>query len=161
MRKHTIAERYHRTRASAEDCGAAQIEFVLSVFLILFVMFLMWEFVMLVYTMNVLSDAAKEGVRVAVVRGTKNLGGNADWDPLPAGCPFGTDNVKCKVWDYARFSLHDISDPARFNVIVTNPGGTAVEGYRVRVVVTYRYLPYIAIPLNPTLRAAAEGRLVN
>jgi hypothetical protein len=161
MRKLTVAERYHRIRDLREDRGAAQIEFALSVLLILFLMFLMWEFVMLVYTMNVLSDAAKEGVRVAIVRGTKNLGGNADWDPLPPGCPFGTDHVKCKVWDYARFSLHDISDPSRFNVTVTNPGGTTVEGYRVRVVVTYRYLPYINIPVNPTLHAAAEGRLVN
>ena len=161
MRKRTVVERYNRILGLAEDRGAAQVEFALSILLVISLMFLIWEFVMLVYTMNVLSDAAKEGVRVAIVRGTKSLGGNADWDPVPAGCPFGTDNIKCKVWDYARFSLHDISDPARFNVTVSNPGGATADGYRVRVEVAYRYLPYIGIPLSPTIHAAAEGRLIN
>src|SRR5260370_27981377 len=50
-------------RRARGDRGAAQIEFALTILTIVFVMFWMWELVMMTYTMNVLSDSAKEGVR--------------------------------------------------------------------------------------------------
>lgn len=157
----TFRVRFTRMRRRcAQDRGAVQIEFALSILTVLMVIFFMWELVMVVYTMNVLSDAAKEGVRTAIVRGTKNLGGNADWDPIPPGCPYGTDNIKCRVWDYARFSFHDLS-PSVFDVTVTYPDGVTADGHRVRVDVTYDFVPYLALPITPTLRAASEGRVIN
>ena len=123
----------------------------------MFVLFAMWELIMIVHTMNVLSDAAKEGVRYAIVHGTGGLGGTANWDPIPTGCPYAGDNIKCRVWDYARFSLHDISAPSRFNIGVTY---NTTPASRVRVDVSYQFVPYTALPLTPTLSASAEGRIV-
>lgn len=148
--------------------GAAQIEFILTILTILFLIFATWEIVMIVYTMNVLSDAAKEGVRCAIVRGT--------WDPTlekcipssPSADPPVTPNVTEAVRWYARASLHDISG---INITVCYPtsqstcagvtgGGPLDPGSRVRVEVSYTFVPYTALPFSPTLRAASEGRMV-
>ena len=62
---------HHRTRNSAHSArGATQIEFILTIITIFFVMFWMWELILMTYTMNVLADAAKEGVRTAIVQGS-------------------------------------------------------------------------------------------
>ena len=53
--------------------GAAQVEFALSILMVVFLMFWVFEMVMVVYTYSVLSDAAKEGVRYAIVRGSEVL----------------------------------------------------------------------------------------
>ena len=99
--------------------------------------------------MNVMSESAKEGVRCAIVRGNGCT--------APAGCPFGADKTRCRVWDYARFSFHDVSAIA---INVTYPDGTADAPNRVRVTVQYDFIPYTALPFRPTIRAAAEGRVV-
>jgi len=156
----SLTQRARRLRHGKGESGAVQIEFILSFLLIMFVIFGIWELVMVVHAMNVLSDAAKEGVRAAIVRGTKNLGGNAAWDPIPAGCPFGSDNIKCKVWDYARFTFHDLG-PSTFDVVVSYPDGVTADGHRVRVVVSYEFVPYLALPIRPRLQSAAEGRVIN
>ena len=129
--------------------GAVQIEFILSFLVIMFMMFAMWELIMITHTMNVMSDAAKEGVRCAIVRG--------NGCPAPAGCPFAGDNIKCRVWDYARFSLHDVS---AINIDVTYPDGTTIAPNRVRITLAYDFVPYTAMPYKPTIHAAAEGRIV-
>ena len=133
--------------------GAVQVEFALTILTILFVMFWMWEMIMVVYTLNVLSDAAKEGVRYAIVRGG-NTGGVAT--PGPSG-PGNTTAIENRVKDYAKFSLHDITAIA---VSVTYPDGSNVAPSRVRVEVAYNFIPYTALPVTPLLRAAAEGRIV-
>jgi len=142
--------------------GAVQIEFVLSFLVIMFLIFGMWELIMIVHTMNVLSDAAKEGVRCAEVRGVWNpstkscdAAGNPVSNPPP--CPSGIESV---VREYARFTLHDTS---AMNVSVTYPtdGRCNVSGHLVRVQVSYTFVPYTALKLKPTLSAVAEGRLVN
>jgi len=141
--------------------GAGQIEFILSILTILFLIFAMWETIMIVYTMNVISDAAKEGVRYAIVHGGGNVncsGPNPTpecTDPDPAA-----DRVKDVVKDYARFSLHDT---AAIIVNVTYPpdNSSSEAPARVRVEVSYDFVPYTALNLRPTLRAASEGRIVN
>ncbi len=141
--------------------GAVQIEFVLSILILMFVIFWIWEVVMAVYTYNVLSDAAKEGVRYAIVHGAGNSncsGPNTPACPDPSG-----NNVKAVVNDYAKYSLHDIS---AMNVTVTylDPAGSPSNQApnRVQVQVQYNYVPYISLPwLPPLLKTAAEGRIVN
>ncbi len=156
-----ITNKIASLRSRRKERGASAIEFILSILMVLFVFFWLWELVMVMYTLNVLSNAAKEGVRTAIVRGTRSLGGNADWDPIPPGCPFAGDNIRCKVWDYARYSLHDLSGPGEFDVNVLYPEGVNTDGYTVRVVVTYRFVPYLALPVRPSLRTVAEGRIIN
>jgi hypothetical protein len=138
--------------------GAGQIEFLLSILTIMFLIFAMWEVIMIVYTMNVISDAAKEGVRYAIVHG----GGNVNCSgPNPAVECTNPDltatRVSDVVKDYARFSLHDTS---AINVIVTYVDGLSDSPARVRVDVTYTFVPYTALNIRPTLRAASEGRIV-
>jgi hypothetical protein len=135
-----------------------QIEFVLSFLVIMFLLFGIWEMIMVVHTMSVLSDAAKEGVRYAIVHG----GGNANCSgPSPPETCTNPDptatNVVNVVKDWARYSFHD----NRFlNVTVDYPDATTEAPARVRVEVAYNFVPYTALPITPTLRAAAEGRIV-
>jgi len=141
-----------------KDRGAVQIEFILSILTVLFVMFAMWELIMIVHTMNVLSDAAKEGVRYAIVHGNRNTNCSGPvstpecTDPDPTGT-----RVAAVVLDYAQYSLHDIS---AITVNVTYPDGGNVPPNRVRVTVAYDFVPYTALNFRPTLRGAAEGRIV-
>ena len=158
MRRHQElrTRRNHRARGTK---GAVQIEFVLSFLLIMLVFFGMWELIMIVYTMNVLSDAAKEGVRYAIVHGGGNIncsGPNPSdtcTNPDPAA-----DRVVDVVKDWAQFSLHDIS---AINVTVTYPDSTSEAPARVRVEVAYTFVPYTALNLKPELRTVSEGRIVN
>lgn len=142
--------------------GAVQIEFILSFLTIMFVIFGMWELIMIVHTMNVLSDAAKEGVRCAEVRGvwnplTKSCDAASNPVSNPPPCPSGIDSV---VREYARLTLHDIS-AMTVSVTYPTPGNCTTSGNLVRVQVSYTFVPYTALNFKPTLSAVAEGRLVN
>lgn len=164
MKKHVIEDANMKGQPprSRRDRGAVQIEFVLSILTVLFVMFAMWELIMIVHTMNVLSDAAKEGVRYAIVHGEKN-------DPAYQSGPGSTTAITQVVSGYAKLSFHDISamtvrvcyaPAAGTTGFPCVSGGTNELLSIVRVEVEYNFLPYTALPFRPTLRAAAEGRIV-
>lgn len=163
--------------------GQGQIEFVLSILTIMFTIFWTWEVVLAVYTYNVLSDAAKEGVRYAIVHGSNNQycsgpsagtttdgqcqnTGTAPQIPTPPGCGMsaavGTDtggaNIQSVVTCYAQLSLHDIS---AIKITVGYPDNSNVAPSRVNVTVSYKYVPFLALPITPTLQTAASGRIVN
>lgn len=144
---------------STEPKGAVQIEFALAILTVLFLIFATWEIIMIVHTMNVLSDAAKEGVRYAIVHGGGNINCSG---PNPSDKCTNPDpsaqRVVDKVKEYATFSFHDIS---AINVTVSYPDNSSEPPSRVRVEVAYVFVPYTALPFKPTLRSAAEGRIVN
>jgi len=136
-------------RIKKSQRGAIQVEFALSITLMLFLMFWLFEMVMLVYTYTVISDAAKEGVRYAIVHGANS--GNPS-------SPADTSAITAKVLEYAKFSLHDIS---AITVTPSYADGDNQAQNRVAVTVAYPYVPYIKLPLtSPTIRATAEGRIV-
>ncbi len=169
--------------------GASQIEFAISLLVAMFVIFWTWELGMALYTYNVLSDAAKEGVRYAIVHGASCLHSNLN-GTTPANCycagPNGgavttcdgtAANVYAKVREYAVYSLHDISNLSDAPVngsctagtgcilveypdsSITPPGSQA--GAQVKVTIQYPYIPYINLPwVSPTLLAGASGRIV-
>jgi Flp pilus assembly protein TadG len=147
--RHNRSRRFGRlTRGNR---GAVQIEFILSIMVIMFVIFGMWELIMIVHTMNVLSDAAKEGVRYAIVHGSYNTSGSQS----SGGNKTAVENY---VKDYANLTFHDMS---AISVSVTYPpNGTNNTGDRVRVEVAYTFVPYTALNLRPRLTAASEGRIV-
>ena len=136
----------------------------------MFVLFWMWEMTMAVFTYNVLADAAKEGVRYAVVHGPRAGGGLCSGPGCPAcgaGCTPDTSaaNVVSRVNTFAQVSLHDIS-AMTVNVQYLLDDGTAATvvavNTRVRVAVSYTYVPYITLPwVAPTLNTVAEGRIVH
>lgn len=151
---------YRRRRGfRAGDKGAVQIEFILSFLTVMFLIFGMWEMIMVVHTMNVLSDAAKEGVRYAIVHGgggSTNCSGPSPPPECSSPDTTGT-RVSAVVRDYAKLSMHDIS---AITISVTYPDGQIIPPSRVRVEVAYAFVPYTALNIRPTLHAAAEGRIV-
>lgn len=138
--------------------GAVQVEFVLSFLTIIFLMFGIWELIMVVYTMSVLSDAAKEGVRYAIVHGGGNINCSG---PDPSATCTNPDvpatRVVTVVNDWAALTLHDMAGIA---VNVTYPDATSEAPGRVRVEVVYTFVPFTALPIRPEIRTAAEGRIV-
>jgi Flp pilus assembly protein TadG len=171
-----LRDRHHRffPRRHRATRGQAQVEFILViVFLMIFVLS-MFELLLVIHTYSVLADAAKEGVRYAIVHGSRNTGHPsgptcpcADIDGLPA--PPGTDpgygSGYGVVLTYAQYSLHDTTG---MTVTVTYPDpATATVAAnaspnRVRVTVAYPYSPLFGLSwASVTVYAAAEGRIMN
>src|SRR5713101_3244145 len=117
MRKQTHL-RLHRQR------GQALVETALMMWVIITVVFFVFELGWLMYTYSVLADAANEGVRYAVVHSGGDVAG-----------------TQARVKTFAAASLHNIA--AMPAPSVTFPDGSAAPPNRVRVTVTYTYIPYI------------------
>jgi Flp pilus assembly protein TadG len=160
----------------AETRGQATVEFAIAIFTIFFMVFWIWEATMALYTANVLADAAKEGVRYAVVHGNTSCfpsggattqGSSCTGLTTPTLCDGTTAatagdstgaNVKATVTCYAKLSLHNVS---AMTINVTYPDATNNPSDRVRVTISYTYVPFVAVPwVNPQLRAAAEGEIL-
>ncbi len=144
---------------SRSNRGQALVEFTLTIFIVLFVIFLIIEFCMALYAWNVLGDAAREGVRYAIVHGANNTNCSGGPSGTPPGCDPSGDNVKAVVQDYAQYSLKDVSG---MTVTVQYPDGSNEPQNRVKVAISYPYVPWFStIPWIGTLRTSAEGRIVN
>jgi Flp pilus assembly protein TadG len=121
--------------------GTALVEMALSIMLVLTVIFMTIEVTSAVYTYVVLTDAANEGLRYAIVH-------SGD-----------TSGAITQVRTFAANSLHDVS---KMSVSVTYPDGSSAPPNRVAVTVTYDYVPYLGFMKNPpAMHAYAESRLVN
>jgi Flp pilus assembly protein TadG len=124
------------------DSGAAQLEFAFSVLPLLVLVLLTMEITSAVYTFEVLSDAANEGVRYAIVRTTDST---------------LTTDTATVVKNYAATSRHDMTN---LSVSVSLPDGQTIPG-RVQISVSYPYVPWVHfLATPPTMQAFAEGRLV-
>src|SRR5712664_2560164 len=121
--------------------GQALLETALMIIVIFMVVFFVFELGWLMYTYSVLADAANEGVRYAIVHS--------------GGDPAGTE---AKVKTFAGASMHNVN---ALSTSVTFPDGSSAPPNRVRVSVTYTYIP--ALPqfiTAPTMHSFAEGRMV-
>jgi Flp pilus assembly protein TadG len=145
-------------RRLREERGQAQVEFALSIMVVLLTVFFAWELLMAMYTASVLADAAKEGVRYAIVHGSNSSLCSGPNPSSPCASDPTAAEVVNVVKNYARASLHDVS---AITVSVTYPDGNNDPPSRVAVTVTYSYVPYINVPFAPTLRTKAAGRIVN
>jgi Flp pilus assembly protein TadG len=154
------------------------VEFALVIVFLMILVLSMLELITLIHTYNVLADAAKEGVRYAIVHGANNSyavgpcpgGTNCNkLDGLPA--PAGTaaqdpTNAYGVVKTYAQYSLHDTSG---MTVTVTYgpadaPPVTPLNKTpnRVQIVVSYPYQAFFGLGWpTVTVNAAAEGRIMN
>jgi Flp pilus assembly protein TadG len=140
----------HQTRLQKEDAGSAQVEFAFSILFMVVTLLTLMELCNAIYTFVVLSDAANEGVRYAIVHS--------------ADSNFSSD-VQTKVWTYAgaAFSINNPTQNVNVSVSCPDTGGCAVPN-RVEVNVSYSYVPLITFfrsATSPTMTAYAEGRLVN
>jgi Flp pilus assembly protein TadG len=149
--------RNHRSRSKR---GAMLIEFALSITILILTVFSMIEVMLMVYTYNVMADAAKEGVRYACVRGAYSalaIGPSA----APGGASSCTTNsgpVYTQVQKFTSMSLHDNSG---ITVTVCYLDGSNKPPSRVQVNINYPVVPYFALPWTPpTVVAQAQGNIV-
>jgi Flp pilus assembly protein TadG len=121
--------------------GQSLLETAMMIPVMIMVVFFLFELGELMYTYSVLADAANEGVRYAIVHS--------------GGDPTGT---VAEVKAFATTSMHDVS---AISVSVTSPDGSYAPPNRVRVTVTYVYIPYLPNFITaPTMTTYAEGRMV-
>jgi Flp pilus assembly protein TadG len=141
---------------AGEESGALLIEFALSVWTLFLVTFLIFEFCMMIYTYSVLGDAAREGVRYAIVHGTDS----SSCSGPSSGCGDSSgNNVTTIVKGYAALSFHNT---AVMTVTPSWPDGTSTPSSRVKITISYPYIAYLSLPgiTSPTMQITAEGRIV-
>lgn len=137
-----------------DECGSILLEFSLSIWTLFLVTFLIFEFCLSVYTYSVLANAAREGVRYAIVHGSDSASGSGP------GCGDASGgNVRAVVQGYATLSFHDISG---MRVTPSWPDGSAAPPSRVLVTISYPYVAYLVLPgfTPPLMQVTAEGRIV-
>ena len=144
-------------RFRGNRAGQAQIEFLVSVIVILVVVVGIIEMIALMYTYTVLADAAKEGVRYAIVHGC-DLSGASCSGTCPIAC---TDASGANVTAYARQYLGaSLHDPSAIPITVSYPSGDSKPTSLVRVTIAYPYQPFFGLGWPTiTVRAKAEGRI--
>lgn len=128
----------------------------MSVWTLFLLTFLIFEFCMTIYTYSVLGNAAREGVRYAIVHGTDS----STCSGPSSGCGDSTgSNIKTVVTGYAAVSFHDIS---KMTVTPSWPDGASTPTSRVKVTINYPYVAYLSLPgfVSPTMQVTAEGRIV-
>ena len=72
-----MTRRARQKRVKARTAGQAAVEFMFVAIFLMILTISMIELIMLIYAYSVLADAAKEGVRYAIVHG--NTGGMPAW----------------------------------------------------------------------------------
>jgi len=170
---HELAVKSNFTSRGAQrrprQAGQAMVEFMLVIVFLLVLFVSILQMILLMHAYNTLADAAKEGIRYAVVHGTGNT--NCSGPGLPSATPpvtcSGTPypNVQTAVTNFAAVSFQNVSasnvtvdyNPNSANGIACN-----TPGCLVRVTVSYTYQPFFGLgwPKFP-LYAAADGRIMN
>ncbi|MBO0911635.1 MAG: pilus assembly protein [Acidobacteria bacterium] len=128
--------------------GQAVIEFALTIGFLTILMVGMLEVMMLMYNYAVLTNAAKEGVRFAIVHGSS----------VPTFLGSGTiPTVSTTVRAFLASSVHNVSSA---NVDVQYPDGNNNPGNRVEVTVSYSYSPlFLSDWASITISANSVGRI--
>jgi Flp pilus assembly protein TadG len=121
--------------------GQSLLETAMMIVVIFTVVFWIFELGWLMYTYAVMADAANEGVRYAIVHSGGDSGG-----------------TQARVKIFAGTSLHNVN---ALSTSVTFPDGSATPPNRVRVAVTYTYIPWLSQFIStPTMHTYAEGRMI-
>jgi Flp pilus assembly protein TadG len=143
--------------------GQAIVEFALTVVLLMLLMAALLELSIFIYTYSVLANAAKEGVRYAIVHGASNgtpsgpSSGSASSPPCTASSTNVT-NVVNQTKNFAGFTLLDTSN---VNVFVCYLDGDNKLNSLVEVSVSYLYRPLFGFNWpSVTVNANSAGRIV-
>ena len=135
--------RSNKQRRWRAQRGQAMIETGLMIIIMAMVSFFIFELGELLYTYSVMANAANEGVRYAIVQ---------------SGAGDANGTTKARVKNFATTSMHDVS---AITVTVSAPDGSYTPPNRVRVTLSYVYVPYLPKFMNsPTMTTYAEGRMV-
>src|SRR5262249_35695257 len=105
--------RTNRLRRAGE-AGQAMVEFALVIFFIFVLFVSILQMILLMHAYNTVADAAKEGVRYAIVHGTGNSSCSGPGNPTTSPATTCTDgtapypNVQNAVVDFAAVSFQKI-----------------------------------------------------
>ena len=143
-----------RRRFPLSDDGSLLVEAALALLVALPMVFWLFEMCMLTYTYSVLGDAARQGVRYAIVHGTDSTNCSGP----SSGCSDSSGaNVVTVVKNAAYYSFHNVS---KMTVQVTYPDASSSPPSRVNIAITYTYVPYIQLPgIVHTIQLSAQGRI--
>ncbi len=114
------------------------------------VMFAVVEFGRMVLVSTTVANAARTGIRYAIVHGGTRTGTGADG---PSG-PGSVAEIQTNVRRYAGVGLLDTS---RLVMDITYPDGNNNPGSRVQVTVRYPYNPFTVLPLRVNLGSTTQG----
>ena len=137
-------------RKSASRRGSTIVEFALVSFQLLLVILAAFEFGRMILVFTTVANAARIGVRYAIVHGSMSTASGVNG---PSG-PGSTANVVNVVRDYAGVGLLDLS---KLTVTVSYPDASNTPGSRVTVTTRYAYDPWVVLPLNVPLGTTTQG----
>lgn len=138
-----------------DDGGSAAVETAVSLLLAFPVIIICFELCLFAYAQTVLSDAARVGVRYAIVHGTNSTNCSGP----SGGCADSTGaNIISTTKSYASGSFAALSGAT---VSVSYPDGSSAPPSRVIVTLRYSYLPtFASTRISSAMSAVAEGRIV-
>jgi Flp pilus assembly protein TadG len=139
--------------------GQAMVEFMLSTIFLVFLVVAILEVAAFIYTYSVLANAAKEGVRYAIVHGANsaNASGLSGTSGASHCTTASTNAVVSQVRSFAAFSLHKTST---VTVNVCYPANNDKLSSLVQVTVSYPYQPFFFKWPSVAVFANAAGRIV-
>ena len=129
--------------------GNTQVEFILVAVQLMLVLFAVLEFCRMALVYNNVANAARVGVRLAIVRGSANV------SPVVPSGPGNTIDIENKVKDFAKSGELDAN---RLLITVNYPDATGnAPGSHVQVTVVYPYDPFTFLPLRVRLGTTTQG----
>lgn len=141
--------------------GQAAVEFALVVVFLVVLLVSILEMTMFIYTYAALTNAAKEGVRFAIVHGASSgvtVSGSPATSPWPTCATAATGSLLSTVQTYAALSLHNTST---MSINACYPDGDNKPGSAVQVRVSYPYQPLFGLHwASVTVSANSVGRIM-
>jgi Flp pilus assembly protein TadG len=147
-------------RLRKDEHGQAIVEFTMVIGFLVILVISILEMSLFLYNYAVLTDAAKEGVRYAIVHGSSTgtaMSGTAETPPWSPCSTAATGGVLSAVQAYAAASVHSTSG---MNVDLCYPDGNNNPGSAVQVNVSYLYSPlFLTNWATVTISATSVGRI--
>ncbi len=140
--------------------GAALIEFSLVAITLVLLVIATLEFDRLLLMYTSVADAARAGVRYAIVHGSTRTGTGTDGPSGPAANPSEVLTVirnNARAGLMAGSALPAACAPGTPGICVTYPDGSNAPGSRVQIRVLYPYLPFSILPMRVNLGATTQG----
>lgn len=139
--------------------GQAAVEFALVVVFLVVLLISILEMTMFIYTYAALTNAAKEGVRYAIVHGASTgsaVSGTVKSLSTPCATA-ATGSLLSTIQTYASLSLHNTSS---MSINACYPDGDNKPGSAVQVSVSYPYQPIFGLRwASVTVSANSVGRI--
>jgi hypothetical protein len=133
-------------------CGQSLVEFSLITFLLCMLVLSVVEIGRVVLVYSTVANAARAGVRYAIVHGGSRTGVGVDGPSGPGNNPAQVETV------VRNFAGAGLLSQARLIITIAYPAGSNAPGQRVNVTVVYPYDPFTTwLPLGVRLGSTTQG----